>query len=171
MEVHAVKPEKDELEPSLKKAFCTNHSVLLNVMMETMLEDNVLTTTRVHPLHKASALGLTDTVKALLEFGADPDERNSLGETALHVAVRKNHSQVVEILAMVSDVNAKNIYGMTPLHWACLLGYSSIVEILVAYGADPWIHADALDDLTPRDLAVMMGYPHLLEIMENPLSL
>ncbi len=158
-------------QSSLDRIVHSDHPILMRILMEAILEDNLPDNQDFPPLHRAVREGLTDAVRTLVGLGVETSERNSLGETPLHIAVRKNLREIVEILAPVSDVNAQSYTGMTPLHWACLLGYANIVEILLAYGADPWIHASQVDDLTPRDLAVIMEYQHILELLENPLIL
>ncbi|MCX8064150.1 MAG: ankyrin repeat domain-containing protein [Candidatus Hydrogenedentes bacterium] len=156
---------------SLDRIVHSNHPILMRILMESLLEDNLPDSPSFSPLYRAVREGLTDAVRTLVQLGVDTNERNELGEIPLHIAVRKNLSEIVEILAPVSNVNTQSFTGMSPLHWACLLGYANIAEILLAYGADPWLHAKQVDDLTPRDLALIMDYPHILDLLENPLTL
>jgi ankyrin repeat protein len=60
-----------------------------------------------------------ETVKALLELGADVNAVNVNGETAMHGAAYKNYPMVVELLAAkgakIELWNRKNKFGWTPL--------------------------------------------------------
>merc|ERR1712113_1032154 len=55
-----------------------------------------------YPIHKAAKVGNAQLVQMLLMEGADPDQKNSRGETAAEVAQKKNsggsHASVVRVL-------------------------------------------------------------------------
>ena len=56
-------------------------------------------TTWATPLYFASSFGLIDVVKSLLKAGVNINERGgSFGGTALHAAVWRNHSEIVQLL-------------------------------------------------------------------------
>lgn len=151
----------------LERLVNSDHPVLLRVLLETLREDHATDTSQITPLHRAVRLGIAEAVESLLQFGADPNEKNHLGEIPLHVAVRINRADIVEILLPVSKVNTASYYGLTPLHWACLFGYTSIVELLLLHGADPWIQAIEMDGLSPKDLAELMGYKDILLLFDT----
>jgi ankyrin repeat protein len=50
------------------------------------------------PLLRAALYGKLEALKILLEFGADKNIRDSQGRTALELAKKYNHSEIVEIL-------------------------------------------------------------------------
>lgn len=50
------------------------------------------------PLLRAALYGKTEALKILLEVGADRNVRDSQGRTALELAKKYNHPQIVEIL-------------------------------------------------------------------------
>lgn len=53
------------------------------------------------------------------------------GLTPLHVAVIRNHSDIVQILlAAGSNINYKTHEKMTPLHFAASRGYLDLVNII-----------------------------------------
>lgn len=53
------------------------------------------------------------------------------GMTALHVAVAKNHTEIVKLLlAAGSNVNYKTHENMTPLHFAASRGFLDMVSNL-----------------------------------------
>lgn len=79
--------------------------------------------------------------------GVHIDEKDDLGNTALHMASAKGHLDVVKYLltgyrnrASISAMATVNIYnnrGETPLHFAAENGYADIAEMLARFGADP----------------------------------
>ncbi|HOV33458.1 MAG TPA: ankyrin repeat domain-containing protein [Candidatus Hydrogenedens sp.] len=169
MDILSITPK--ETSP-FEKIGISDHPVLLRILMETFREDYGKDTSQVHPLHRAVHLGIREAVQSLIRFGADPKEKNSLGEIPLHVAVRMNRVNIVGILLSISNINETNYYGLTPLHWACLFGYTPIVELLLLNGASPYIHASEVDNLTPKDIAVLMDYKEIVSLIEklNPIS-
>jgi ankyrin repeat protein len=103
-------------------------------------------------LHWAAENGLLDIAALLIEQGADPNETDQFGNTALHLALA-NPQMVELLLASGADVNAKNAMGNTPLHLA--VKYRRSVEILLAAGAK----VDARNglDKTPLNYAMRQG--------------
>jgi hypothetical protein len=102
-----------------------------------------------------------------VDYGADPNIRDSRGDTLLHHAMR--HCLVFGDMIMVkslldrgADPNAKNKHGETPLHVLFRYGNCSerkakIAEVLLECGADPRIRDKSgktpLDYITDSDIA------------------
>jgi ankyrin repeat protein len=85
----------------------------------------------------ATQSGEIDTVRKLLQEGADANELNADGWTPLTIAVRSGHTEIAEILLAVgAEVNVVDEYGMTPLMWAEGGGHDELVQILLQAGAD-----------------------------------
>ncbi len=164
MNILSITPKNTDPFEKLSK---TDHPILLRVLLETLREDHATEASHTTPLHRAVRLGLTEAVQSLIEFGADPNEKNHLGEIPLHVAVRMNRTDIIEILLPVSHINLASYYGLTPLHWACLFGYTSIVELLLLNGADPLIQAIEMDGLSPKDLAELMDYKDISSLINS----
>ena len=90
-------------------------------------------------IHLALARGLTDEVKAFLEYGAKVDAvEHDSGKTLLHVAAESGRLDMVKLLiAHNANVNAfTSTTQATPLHLAAEHGYIHIVRYIVD-GRDP----------------------------------
>ena len=82
-------------------------------------------------LHYAASRGLNPEV--LLEAGADPRLRDSIGNTALHVAAAAGHSHVVKVLIQCEhcNPNATNDNGQTALHVGAASGDVACLSAIV----------------------------------------
>ncbi len=90
------------------------------------------------PLMQAARRGNLETVRALLEGGADPNaqEKNG-GQTALMWAMSERHPAVTEELVRhKADVNARSKNGSTALMFAAR-GDVNSARILLDAGANP----------------------------------
>ena len=88
-------------------------------------------------LHLATAQGLEDIVKLLIDRGGDINAKNKTGETPLHIASELGRKALVELfLAKGADIDARRNDGVAPLHLAAWHGRMSIEELLIAKGAD-----------------------------------
>ena len=78
------------------------------------------------------------SVRALLDQGADVNAREGDGATALHWAVERDDAELAETLLRAgADVAAANDYGITPASLACLNRNDAMLARLLAAGADP----------------------------------
>jgi len=87
---------------------------------------------------QAARLGSVETVRALLEAGADPNRSEiNGGQTALMWAAAERHPQVTkELVDHKADVNAQSKTGFTALMFAAR-GDAESARILLAGGANP----------------------------------
>ncbi|KAH8883154.1 hypothetical protein GQ53DRAFT_732672 [Thozetella sp. PMI_491] len=114
------------------------------------------------PLEEAAAVGSLDTVRLLLEAGADPNFRGRDGWSALHWAVEESHLEVVQLLLEVGvNVNAVSSYGTAPLHCAANGGRVAIVNLLLQEGADPL--RITCHGWTPLHHAAFMGHSQVVQ--------
>jgi hypothetical protein len=89
-------------------------------------------------LMQAAGDGALERVAALLDSGAEIDERNANGGTALMYAVSYNHLEVVRLLlAQGADPNAQARIGWTPLLVAAAKGRAGAIRLLLEAGAAP----------------------------------
>lgn len=89
-------------------------------------------------LHFCAANGLSDSVQRLLNLrNIDKNAKDDDGSTALILASKKNHTDVLLLLiTRGADVTVKNNVGQTALHWASVHGNIGALRILVEKGAD-----------------------------------
>jgi ankyrin repeat protein len=113
-------------------------------------------------LHWAAENGLIDIATLLIEQGADPDETDHFGNTALHLALAYP-AMITLLLESGANVNAKNALGNTPLHLA--VKDRQAVETLLAAGAKVNVRNGL--DKTPLHYAMRQGTsPYYLSIVE-----
>jgi len=84
-------------------------------------------------------------VRSLLSKGADVNEAQGDGMTALHWAARKGDVELVRMLiAAGANVRAKTrLAAYTPLLMASQLGHAPSIEALIGAGADPNVAAES----------------------------
>ncbi|ESO01238.1 hypothetical protein HELRODRAFT_133683, partial [Helobdella robusta] len=86
----------------------------------------------------ASSNGDLTLATQLISLGANINQQNISGDTPLHVAIRKKHTRLVNLLLECgADVNIRDRSGLTPLHFACVYGTYKIVEKLLNAGSYP----------------------------------
>ena len=90
------------------------------------------------PLHSAAANGQLETVKALIELGADKNVKDIEDQTSLHLAAANGHTEVaVALFKAGADIGAiEREHGQTPLHLAAANGHTETVKALIDAGAD-----------------------------------
>ncbi|NXY78922.1 RFXK protein, partial [Glareola pratincola] len=123
------------------------------------------------PLIWAAAFGEIETVRHLLEWGADPHALAKERESALSLASMGGYTDIVILLLERNvDINIYDWNGGTPLLYAVRGNHVKCVEALLAHGADLTTEADS--GYTPMDLAVALGHkkgkwPLFQQVIEN----
>ncbi|MEA1920932.1 MAG: ankyrin repeat domain-containing protein [Campylobacterota bacterium] len=78
-----------------------------------------------------------EAFKAVFETGVDVNIQNRYGWTPLHIAIRRNHRNMVEyLLDKGADINKVDGVGWTPLMEAIMDNMTDLCGLLVERGAD-----------------------------------
>jgi len=126
-------------------------------------------TTRNTVLHWAATFGSAMAVQLLLEqFGADPNLTNTLGMTALHDAVSRKDSEIVQILikfgANPTIKSTKD--GLSPLDMAEAKKLSEISQILKT---SSYLHQSAQNNLNGKSTEDQNSISASPETLSSPL--
>lgn len=94
--------------------------------------------TQTPELIEAVRAGDHDALRAFLDTGADPNERQADGSTGLHFAAHRDDLPAAAILIEAgANVNLANELGATPLWLAAVNGSQSMTTSLLKAGASP----------------------------------
>ncbi|KAM5286776.1 ankyrin repeat domain-containing protein 6 isoform 5-T9 [Hipposideros larvatus] len=109
-------------------------------------------------LHRATVVGNTEIIAALIQEGCALDRQDKDGNTALHEASWHGFSQSVKLLVKAgANVLAKNKAGNTALHLACQNSHSQSTRVLLLGGS----RADLKNNAGDTCLHVAARYNHL----------
>ncbi len=101
-------------------------------------------------------------VRSRLAAGADPNEKDTRGYSALLVAARLGHWGIAEqLLSYGASANPRDGDGRSPLHYAAFAGNEEAVRRLLAVGAIKSSRDNA--DRLPADLAADATLKALLQ--------
>ena len=106
------------------------------------------------PLYRTIISGDVSSTMLLLNNGADPNIKCTMGETPLYQAVEMEKIDHIKLLLKKgADPNITNDDGLSPLHIAVNKQNITIVKLLLKYGANPNIKTK-LYQQTPLHLAI-----------------
>ncbi|MBX9601195.1 MAG: ankyrin repeat domain-containing protein [Bryobacteraceae bacterium] len=114
------------------------------------------------PLMYASAFGNVESLRILLDFGAEVNARSEGGITALLWAA-SDPAKASLLVERGANVNAASRDNRTPLMVAAMAGQESVVRLLLDKGAD--IQAQDAAGNTPLICAALSGSPVLVRLM------
>jgi len=88
----------------------------------------------------AAALGDAELIQTLLNAGADPNERNQNGATALMMAAEHNHISLVRVLLHnpKTQVNVKDSLSRDALSYSAARGNLEVFALLLTFGGLIW---------------------------------
>ncbi|MFA5119176.1 MAG: ankyrin repeat domain-containing protein [Candidatus Omnitrophota bacterium] len=116
-------------------------------------------------LFYASQNGHADTVKLLLDRGANPNLKDSMGVSPLRLAAEGGHLEIVNLLlahGAAPDVRTRE-YGNLALHAACMNGHIDVVSILLKQG--DYINYQSKIGMTPLIVAARHGHNDLVRML------
>lgn len=121
------------------------------------------------PLHFAATSGSLDTMRLLIDAGADVNAHDALGRTPLDLAAAyQNLAGVRVLLHHGASLDTADAMGNTPLHFAAGAGFSPVVKELIAKGESVTIRNQA--GQRPYDLAKSSGQAAVLGLLAPPQS-
>jgi ankyrin repeat protein len=142
---------------AIGKVAATGKVSLPESLVEAGGDINTANATGQTPLHLAAASGNVETVRMLLDEGAELDLPDTVeGFSALHVATMHGHADVVDLLVRYgADPEARTRRQQTPLHLAALHGHAGVTARLLKYH----VRLDSLDaeGMTAHQLAEKYG--------------
>ena len=81
--------------------------------------------------------GHDDTARMILDRGCSLDVADVDGDTALHIAVRRNNNEVLAVLLRKgANPDLKNEKNECPLHEAIRLGFIPTAQLLLRAGSE-----------------------------------
>ncbi len=128
------------------------------------------------PLMMAAQLGRPYQISSIIDQGAEVNERNGIGETALMALakidsdglpkerIREYSDSIEALLKAGAEINAMDVAGWTPLMWAAFNGSKPLVKLLVEKGADPKITAKS--GAAALSIAESLGYENTAAIIK-----
>jgi uncharacterized protein len=123
----------DDGFPAVGLAVFFRHPDLARALIERGANVNAASTNafRVAPVHAAAAMRDCETMKRLIEHGADVNARQQLGYTPLHTAAQLGDGAMIDLLlASGADRHAAGDDGKTPADLAAAHGHAGIAERL-----------------------------------------
>jgi hypothetical protein len=158
--------------PIMLAAFSGNSEIIARLQQEGDRVDDkmsVIGMIPTTPLMEMATSHRTDSVRALLDAGANVDEVDDDGITVLSWAAIANRVEMARLLIQRgADVNHVDKKGMTPLLYAASIdfGDSAMIDLLLQSGAKT--SARTKEGLTALDLARKYNHTHLLQSLEGP---
>ncbi|KAM5286775.1 ankyrin repeat domain-containing protein 6 isoform 4-T8 [Hipposideros larvatus] len=115
-------------------------------------------------LHRATVVGNTEIIAALIQEGCALDRQDKDGNTALHEASWHGFSQSVKLLVKAgANVLAKNKAGNTALHLACQNSHSQSTRVLLLGGSRADLKNNAGD--TALHIAASLNHKKVVKIL------
>lgn len=117
-------------------------------------------------LHLAALNGHLDTVRALLQRGADIHAREKMQDTPLALALVKDHVEVVRLLLQSgADPSLKSKTGQTALHVGASWGALEGTKVLLTFSTAE-LAVKANNGKTPATYARDKGHQKVLQLLE-----
>ena len=164
---------------------------VVQLLLRNGADINAVDNTQESVLHKASSAGCVQVLRTLLDHLSNPQNKsvlrsctsgqstnhtadihsvNKSKKTALHLACKGAHPEVVRLLiASGADIQALDAQEKSPLHWACVgpssqaLSSLQVASFLIRRGAD--VNLTDVDGASPLHLACSNGHLDLMSFL------
>ena len=117
--------------PVLILAAVRGHTLALNALLAGGADHRATDYNLNTALHYAADIGNVDIVSALLAAGADPHQKESLGNTPLMSAIMSRRTESAKALLPVSHPHLTNRQGYNALHACVVASHDEFLEILL----------------------------------------
>mmetsp|Transcript_31524 Transcript_31524/g.52662 ORF Transcript_31524/g.52662 Transcript_31524/m.52662 type:complete len:603 (+) Transcript_31524:255-2063(+) len=106
----------------------------IKFFLDHRVDINAVDANNCSPLIVAAQYGRWEAVVYLIKNGADVNQRDINGDTALHWAAYKGYEDVTGLLVYMLPqfLDSPDTYGQTPLHLAALRGNDELVHYLIS---------------------------------------
>lgn len=105
-----------------------------------------------------------ESVKALVDQGAQVNAQNKHKESALYLASQRGNGRIVRwLLEKGANINHQSLHGETALHAAAIMGWEDAVSELLAHGADPTLCTT--DGATPLHGAAYYSHANIAQLL------
>ena len=174
-------------EAEMLEAAGKGNTARVRELLDSGVKVNMRGPDRNTPLMEAAYGGHAETVKLLLERGADPSVKKRDGATAwtltsnsqvldifknvealVTAAGEGNQTAVQELIRKATPVNALNRSGEAALHTASWHGKTEIVKLLLDKGANPELKK--ADGATPLSLASGQNHSQIVALLNDAIE-
>lgn len=174
-------------EAEMLEAAGKGNTARVRELLDSGVKVNMRGPDRNTPLMEAAYGGHAETVKLLLERGADPSVKKRDGATAwtltsnsqvldvfknvealVTAAGEGNETAVKDLMRKGTPINALNRSGEAPLHTASWHGKTEIVKLLLDNGANPELKK--ADGATPLSLASGQNHQQIVTLLNEAIS-
>ncbi len=118
-------------------------------------------------MQTAATNGHPGLIRRLAKMGTNVNDRNSIGETPLHMATRSGSvPAMTALLDCGADVSSRtDKIGHTPMHYACMHGHVEGTLLLLRRGGDAHVGDDTVLGRTPLETAKDSGFRPLFNLL------